>query len=195
MSWILAALVSTVSISDFSVGRKWHWNYFDSHDQIYSSEQYEVISNNGGKILIEMSSRLPGQTDFHPHHRIEAALADCLNSYRNPVDRQPWSMRMFHLEGSQWIEIEPPSPLAFEEKFNCNPYRHDSSEYLTLVKDSPVGEIFSHLRWRRIEGSWYFNSGMNSGVVYEKDFPHSAGGETYHMRMDMDAPLSRGFEI
>lgn len=175
--------VATISSSDLSAGQKWHWNYFDAAGAMYSSEQYEVLENNNDVILIEMSSHFPGETVYKPHHRIEIPLEDCLRSYSDPLEKKPWSMRMFYLDNGKWNETEPPSTLAFEEKFNCNPYRHDSREYLTVFKTSPMGEAFAQKRWRTQESSWFMNSGNHAAVVYEKDFPHGAGGETYHMRL------------
>lgn len=176
--------VATVSAADFSVGRQWRWNYFDGGDELYSSEQYTVIENNNGEVLIEMASHFPNETVFKPHHRIRVNVGDCLKAYQDPWSKKSWSMRMFYLEDGAWKPVEPPSTLAFEEKFNCNPYKHDSSEFLTLFRSSQAGELFTQRRWRRIEGSWYMNVGPFKAVSFEKAFPHGAGGDTYHCRFD-----------
>lgn len=176
--------VATISAADFHVGRQWRWNYFDGRDVIYSVEQYTVIESKNGVVLIEMSTHFPNETVFKPHHRIQVNIADCLNSYADPLQKRSWSMRMFFLDKGVWRETTPPSPLAFEEKFNCNPYKHDSNEFLTVFRQSPAGELFMQQRWRRLESSWYMNVGPHKAVSYEKEFPHGAGGETYHCRFD-----------
>lgn len=176
--------VATVSSADFSAGRQWRWNYFDGKDALYSVEQYTVIENKNGVVLIEMSTHFPNETVFKAHHRIQVNIAECLNSYADPLQKKAWNMRMFFLDNGVWRETTPPSPLAFEEKFNCNPYKHDSNEFLTLFRQSPAGEIFMQQRWRRLESSWFMNVGPFKAVSFEKEFPHGAGGETYHCRFD-----------
>jgi hypothetical protein len=178
------APVAVVSAANFPVGQEWRWNYTDSVGNPYSYEQYTVIENDNGVILIEMASHFPGETVFKAHHRIQVPLEDCLRAYLNASAGSPWLMRMFFLDSGVWKETEPPSTLAFEEKFNCNPYQYDSREYLTVFRSSPRGEVFAQKRWRKIEGSWFMNSGELAGVMFEKEFPHNAGGETYHVTFD-----------
>lgn len=176
--------VATVTAHDFQVGRQWRWNYYDGKGAVYSSEQYTVIQNLNGEILIEMSTHFPGQTLFKPHHRILVRVEDCLRAYRDPFEKWAWSMRMFYLDKGTWNETTPPSTLAFEEKFNCNPYKHDSREFLTEFRTSQAGELFAQRRWRRLESSWFMRYGPNAGVSFEKEFPRGAGGETYRCRFD-----------
>ncbi len=176
--------VSVVSSADFVAGRWWRWNYFDAAGKIYSSEQYTVLENNNGVVLIEMSSHFPGETVFKPHHRILVSVENCLRSYNDPLLKKSWSMRMFYLDQGRWNETEPPSTLAFEEKFNCNPYKHDSREFLTVFRASAAGEIFAQQRWRTVASSWFMNVGGSAAVMFEKEFPHGAGGETYRCRFE-----------
>lgn len=174
--------VATISPEFFEPGRTWTWEYYQEGVTLYSVEKYEVIENIEGEVTLEMSTHFPGQGTFKAHHRLRVNIDRCLAAYANRADIKPWSFRIFHRLQNKWIEVEPPTTLAFEEKFNCNPHRHDSREYLTVFRDSSAGELFMHKRWRNLEGSWFMNAGPEAGVLFEKDFNHGAGTHHYLMR-------------
>jgi len=179
----LPATVPTVAANDFTVGRSWTWDYFDSTGALYSSERYTVISQTGDDILIEMSSAYGTATgdstsdpapneQFNVHHRILANVAQCLGAYTNPAQTKPWSIRMFALTNGQWDEYDPGKTLAFEEKFNCNPHIQTSASapYLTVFSMVDGESVFQQKLWRRLTSSWFSMSGPDMAVAFRKDF-------------------------
>lgn len=182
--------VATISIGDFTSGRSWVWEYRTERGDLYSTEKYSVVSVNGNQVVLEMSTTFFNEGHFQSHHRLVVPLDRCLAAYANPSEVKVWSFKMFFREGEHWREVVPPSTLAFEEKFNCNPYRHDSLEFKTEFKSSPVGELFTHKRWRTLEGTWFMNEGELRGVAFAKKFTHGNGGETYHLSLSKSESLA-----
>jgi hypothetical protein len=172
-----ASALPTVSFDFFRPGRAWTWEYRRADNgSLYSTETYSVVQRAGRQVLLEMSTSFPGQGVWRAHHRLLVNVDRCLAAYRNPVVKEPWSFRMFFKDQSgRWIETEPPTTLAFEEKFNCNPHMHDSREYLTVVRE----DAFMHKRWRTLEGSWFSLEGSEAGVMAEKNFNHGSGTQNY----------------
>lgn len=166
-----------VNASWFTPGRSWTWDYFRTSGELYSTETYTVVQRNGDEVWLEMSTQFPGGDRYSGHHLLQVPVNRCLAAYRNRFVVQPWSFRMFYRDSSgQWTRTEPPTTLAFEEKFNCNPHIHDSNEFLTIFRDD--GHEFMHKRWRTVEGSWF----GPDAVLVEKNFSHGAGSESFVMR-------------
>lgn len=171
-----------VSVETFQPGRSWTWNYWDG-SEIYSSERYTVLSVQGSVVWIEMATRLAGQTEYYPHHRLKVSVDKCLQSYKTSGEPRPWSFSMYYRDGEQWVEMVMSKTLAFEEKFNCNPHRYaKASSYLTMFRDASEGRLFQQKRWGRIESSWFLLEGVEAGVAAEKDFRHEAG-TSYLMKL------------
>ena len=173
----------------FTLGRSWTWDYFlvDANGlpgPLYSTETYTVVHRAKGNVLLEMSTHFSGQGLWRAHHRLLVLLDRCLAAYRNPVQKQPWSFRMFYRkQDGRWAETEATSTLAFEEKFNCNPWIHDSRLYLTDFRQGLGGRIeFMHRLWRRLDSSWFSASGESGGVMSEKYFRRGAGSQDYLVR-------------
>src|SRR5690606_24638351 len=96
---------------------------------LHVTERYSVIASDETFIWIEMSTRYGGQGDFISHHRMRVSVKRCLEAYRNPVQRKPWSFLLYNRgpDGSwQKVGIQGKT-LAFEEKFNCDPNRYENS--------------------------------------------------------------------
>jgi len=176
--------VPVVSSEFFAPGRSWTWDY--SHAQtgeLYSTETYTVVDRAADLVTIEMSTIFPGQGAYRAHHRLIVPVDRCLAAYRNPVQKQPWSFRMFYREqDGHWQETEPPTTLAFEEKFNCNPWINDSRSYLTIFRDGVNGAEFMHKLWRTVETSWFSGESVEAGVMSEKRFNHGNGSQNYIVR-------------
>ena len=142
---LYAQPVATVSLADFAQNKSWSWEYRRDSGELYSTERYTVTNVANGTVTLDMSTTFPDTGNFESHHRIVVNVARCLKAYANPAQFEPWSMRMFHRNGAQWEEVQTTSTLAFEEKFNCNPYRNDSRDFKTVFKNSEAGEkSFSH---------------------------------------------------
>lgn len=188
--------VPTVDARTFEPGRSWTWEYREA-TEFYSTERYTVVSNTGDQVVIEMSSRLKENEAFRPHHRISVSLSQCLSAYANPVEKKPWALKMFNLDHKgQWQEFDPGTTLAFEEKFNCNPhvYQNYGAPYRTVFKSTPVGPLFEHKRWGRLDGSRYFLDGASAGIAAEKRFAKPKGA-SYEFRFVPPTPQPFEFSV
>lgn len=164
--------VPMVQAADFKVGRSWTWDYFDSNGKTYSTERYEVLSQNGDVVLLELSSSYDGGERLTPHHRIEANVASCVRSYSNPVQKKPWSFKMYSRENGRWVPFDPGKTLAFEEKFNCNPNVTGGvgANYETVFATIDGESVFQQKLWRKLESSWFSMTGQERGIAFRKTF-------------------------
>ena len=187
--WAFAqAQVPTVDATDFKPGKSWTWDYFREDGGLYSTETYRVLANHSGQLQIEMSTQVPGQRSFRSHHRLVVPLARCLESYRNPVHRVPWSFEMYYRNAKgRWEQTFPNTTLAFEEKFNCNGHVNDSRDYLTVFRE----DAFMHKFSRVVEGSWFSLTGPDAGVLLEKNFDHGIGSSRFLMKRRPTSPNAR----
>lgn len=179
ISSIASADVSTpavdlpvVSVDDFTVGKTWIWDYFESDGSIYSTERYEVLAVQGSVVLLELSSDYGGGQNLKPNHRLQVDVSQCLRAYRNPVQKQPWKFTMLYLSSGKWTAIEQTNTLGFEEKFNCNPreYLSASAPYLTVYGERNGEPVFQQKLWRRINGSWFGLTGEHRAIAIAHDF-------------------------
>lgn len=177
------AQLPVIQAGDFTVGRAWTWDYSQTDTgERTSSETYTVIERTGSKVLIEMSSMLADETQYRAHHRLLVDVDRCLAAYPSASLRRPWSFRMYYFSEGLWQEMVPPTTLAFEEKFNCNPWVMDSSTNLTVFRDGPRGREFMHMPNRRIEASWFSEAGSDPAVLSEKPFTRRPGFPSYVSR-------------
>ena len=176
--------VPVVRIEEFSVGKSWTWDYFDPKGQVYSTERYTVVAQTGAHLTIEMASDYSGGQNFKSHHRMLVDLNSCLLAYKNPVQKKPWRFQLFYFNRGQWVEIDPPNTLAFEEKFNCNPhtYSKPSEPYLTVTDLVDGTPVFMQKLWRRIEGTWFGLDGRVAAIAVAKSF-NGSPGEVYKMKL------------
>lgn len=174
-----------VSIATFRVGQEWTWDYSSASGEPYSSERYRVVQIQGAKVTFEMASTY-GQPADHPisetpHHRLTANLDRCLKAHRNAADPQPWSVELdfWDARAGIWISAGPTRPLAFEEKFNCNPNPQATLWQHASQLDQKHGRpVFRTLRKNGTDGTWFELQGSNAGVAVEKEF-HQRGQLTY----------------
>ena len=161
-----------ISASDFSVGSSWTWDYTVQNGAPWSTERYTVISKNMSTVLLEISSDYGGSQNLKPNTRLEVDVTKCLNAYANPVQKKPWSFKMYSLTGATWTEFTPPSTLAFEEKFNCNPreYLATGAPYLTVYSAIDGTRVFQQMLWRKLASTWFALQGPEAGVAFSKDF-------------------------
>lgn len=172
--------IPVVDTATFTEGKSWTWEYFNEANELHSTERYTVVKvRKDQKVLIEMATQFPGQTEFTTHHRLLVQVDRCLRAYRYPSRKMPWSYRMFYKDSGGWQDLTPPNTLAFEEKFNCNPHHHDSRELLTEFKDSEQGRLFRHQRLRTKGGTWFHADGEQSAVAAEKFFKRTPGNSYY----------------
>lgn len=162
----------TVVAADFTVGRSWTWDYTQADGKPWSTERYTVVAANGTTVLLEISSDYGGGQNLKPNTRLEVDVAKCLAAYSNPVQKKPWSFKMFSFSSGKWSEFEAPSTLAFEEKFNCNPreYLQPSDQYLTVYSIVDGVRVFQQKLWRRLSASWFAAEGTARGVAVQKEF-------------------------
>lgn len=178
------ARVPVIGIADFSPGRSWTWDYSQTDTgERTSSETYTVTQVAGSNVTIEMSTMFPGESEFHVHHRLIVPLDRCLSAYQNPGVVRSWSFRMFYRdENGNWSETVPPTTLAFEEKFNCDPWVSDTMSLLTVFRDGVNGREFMHKPSRRLEASWFSETGSDVAVLIEKPFTRRPGFPSYVSR-------------
>lgn len=187
-------LLPTVTVDDFTVGRQWTWDYFETTgtEKLYSTERYTVLARRGSEVLIELSSDYNGSQNLKPSHRLRVDVDHCLRAYRNPVQKSPWRFKMYYLSTTTngrgvWTEVDALNTLAFEEKFNCNPrdYQKPSAPYLTVYGEDRGRTVFMQKLWRRIAASWFYLDGPERGVAARKDFPTGVS-ETYSFRLRLN---------
>jgi hypothetical protein len=162
----------TVKPDDFKIGRYWTWDYVEASGNIYSSERYVVVGHADNMVWLEMSTQLPHQVGFNAHHRLQVNVQDCLRAYRNPNQKIGWSFRMFQLENGSWQETGVGKTLAFEEKFNCNPFLFTDAfaNFLTVEKKIGGEEVFQQRLWRRLDSTWFSEGGPDAGIAFMKTF-------------------------
>lgn len=180
-----AVPLPTVGPSTFVVGQEWIWDYSDTAGNPYSTERYRVVEVRGTVVEIEMAStygRPAGQdVPDEPHHRFVADVARCRRAHANPADPQPWSIELFYRDPTtkQWISSGRQHPLAFEEKFNCDPHFRATPYRDPVEIDFRQGVEAFHARARNgTDRSWYELDGTNAAVAVEKEF-HQNGRLTY----------------
>jgi len=161
----------TVASETFAIGRAWTWDYMTAEGQWYSSETYQVINNENDIVSFQMSTRYADRQQIQTHHRLVVDLKKCKESYRNPADRIPWSIKLLSWQEGQWVDSGTTSTLAFEEKFNCNPHAGRSIiQDDALFRNTGFGEIFQLRIRTRPHSSWFFLAGEQAGVQAQKDF-------------------------
>ena len=166
-----------ISLSDFTPGRVWTWNYSQGPD-FFSSERYTVMSRDSEFVWIEMSTRLAGETTYRAHHRIHVSVKSCLNAFSQASGRKAWSYEMYYLNNGKWELYDPSSTLAFEEKFNCNPYLFVDrfQPFLTFFYERANGvRLFEQKPWGKLNASRYLMSGPESAIASEKVFAKRDG--------------------
>lgn len=174
--------VPQVKIEFFELNRKWIWDYFDMDGKLYSSEQYEVLSRKDDVVLIEMSTTFSKDEEFKPHHRIEVNLSRCYKRYRSPLNPVSWSIRLFYKNDEKWVLMSGlDNTLAFEEKFNCDPYQYLSYEKKTIFMQDGEKLLFQHSRWGKDHGSWFFHEGSLSGVLATKKMVSGFSSKPTHI--------------
>lgn len=174
-----------VSAQSFQLGQEWIWDYADAAGAPYSSERYRVVSIRGNLVEFEMSSTY-GQPagepiPENPHHRLIADVARCLKAHANPVSPQAWSIELLYWDQKQakWISGGIQHPLAFEEKFNCDPHARNTPYRDPVQLDQRQGVNTFHAKSRNGQDrSWYELDGTNAAVAVEKEF-HQQGRLTY----------------
>lgn len=161
--------VPTITAETFQVGKTWVWTY-SMDDQVYSTEKYTVLTARPDYVLIEMSTRLPNQTDFVVHHHLAVNPLRCLKAYNNPADFKPWSIVLSYLDNGRWSPVTGlDKTLAFEEKFNCDRNIHRQAQRQTVFTMIPTtaGDslMFQQRRWKNHETSYFFAEGPEAGVM------------------------------
>lgn len=179
------APLPVVSPELFEPGREWIWDYQEASGAPYSSERYRVIARRGSVVEFELSSTYgnpPGAPiPEAPHHRFTADVARCLKAHANPAAPRPWSIEIFSWDAGQarWVSGGIHHPLAFEEKFNCDPHARSTPYRDAVHLDQKQGAGAFHARSRNGQDrSWYELDGTNAAVAVEKEF-HQQGRLTY----------------
>lgn len=172
-----------ISTDMFAVGQSWVWKYYEN-DLLYSTEKYTVLESRPGRVLIEMTTKLRGESSFKVHHRLEANPQKCLEAYKNPADKKPWGIRLYYWQQNQWNLVEGlTNTLAFEEKFNCNPHIKNTPAQKTFfrVLTTQFGnvELFQHQKTGHRESSWYFLDAGVPGILAFKDLSESSAKIQY----------------
>lgn len=175
----------TVTASSFRIGQEWIWDYSEASGAPYSSERYRVIAIRGNIVEFEMASTYGNAAGEPipetPHHRLIADLARCLKAHANPASPQPWSIELLYWDQKQakWISGGIQHPLAFEEKFNCDPHARSTPYRDPVQLDQKQRVDAFHSRSRNGQDrSWYELDGTNAAVAVEKEF-HQQGRLTY----------------
>ena len=119
-----------------------------------------------------MSTRLGDEVEFKLHHRLEVSLKSCLKAYENPLRLRPWRLKMYYWRQDQWNLIEGlNSTLAFEEKFNCNPYSQKlPGKEVAFVEQTTALGLRSLFQFRPFKShtdrtSWFFLNGPEAGLL------------------------------
>jgi hypothetical protein len=195
--WVRVAAAETVSghalqvvSADYFVpGKTWVWKYYED-GVLYSTEKYTVLESSPTRVLLQMSTKLPGQAEFFIHHLQEVNPQRCLRAHKNPVDYRPWSINLYYKDNGRWILVDGlTTTAAFEEKFNCNPHRLHSVQANTLfqVRDTDLGslELFQQRKGRQDDSSWYFNRPDYPGVMAYKRMSQPSEKTQYEIRFSL----------
>ncbi|KYG63748.1 hypothetical protein AZI86_13060 [Bdellovibrio bacteriovorus] len=179
----------TITTDFFKPGQRWHWKYYQD-GSLYSTERYTVLSALQDKVVLEMSTKLAGESDFKVHHRLEVNPQKCLNAYKNPALHKPYSFELYYWRDGKWELVEGlTSPIPFEEKFNCNPHRVKSAYKNTFFQnmDTDLGlqEIFQQRKGRLDMSSWYFNLPDYPGILAYKRMSRPDERVQYHIRFSI----------
>jgi hypothetical protein len=184
-----APVVKTVSAVFFVPGKSWNWKYY-ADGVLYSTEKYTVLESAPTRVLIQMSTKLPGQDQFFVHHLLEANPERCLRARKNPADIRPWSIKLYYRDNGAWTLVDGlTTTAAFEEKFNCNPNVIKNVQSKTLFKtadtDLGVQELFQQRKYRHDISSWYFNVAEYPGVMAYKNMSKPDEKVQYEIRFSL----------
>lgn len=179
------SVLPVIRTEDFWIGREWTWDYVNVDGKAYATEQYTVIEREGSQVTFELASTY-SLTPFYsltvpPHHRLRVDIDRCLRAHRNAADPQTWSIELLFWEAKSesWVSAGISSPLAFEEKFNCNPHPQATTwQWGTEYDVKQAVPAFHHLRKTGTQTSWFEISGEDAAVAIEKEF-HHRGQLTY----------------
>jgi hypothetical protein len=179
----------TITSEYFTPGKSWLWKYYQD-GVLYSTEKYTVLESAPNRVLIQMSTKLPGQTEFFVHHKLEANPQRCLRAHRNPAEYRPWMINLYYRDDGQWTLVDGlTTTAAFEEKFNCNPHRLRTAQvktfFQTLTTDLGGQEIFQQRKGFYDESSWYFDLPDYPGVMAYKRMSRPEEKIQYEIRFSL----------
>ncbi len=181
--------LQAVSADFFKPQQVWHWKYYQD-GKLYSTERYTVLEASPTRVLIQMSTKLPGQDQFFVHHLQEVNPQRCLRAHQNPADYRPWSIKLYYKADGHWELVDGlTTTAAFEEKFNCNPHRVRNNRIETFVqmRDTDLGpqELFQQRKNRQDDRSWYFNLPEYPGIMAFKRMSRPEEKVQYEIRFSL----------
>lgn len=181
--------LQTITPDFFVPGQTWHWKYF-MDGALYSTEKYTILEASPTRVLIQMSTKLPGQEQFVIHHLQEVNPQRCLRAHQNPADYRPWSINLYYKNNGHWELVDGlTTTAAFEEKFNCNPHRVRNNRIETFldVRDTDLGpqEVFQQRKNRQDDSSWYFNIPDYPGIMAFKRMSRPDEKVQYEIRFSL----------
>lgn len=181
--------LKTISPDFFQPGQRWYWKYYQD-GVLYSTERYTVLAATPQRVFFEMATKLSAESTFRAHHRIEVNPQKCLRAYQNPAQHIPYSFQLYYLQNGQWQLVDGlTSPLAFEEKFNCNPYRlkgtYKSTFFQSTETDLGIQELFQQRKGPLDMSSWYFNTTDYPGIMAYKRMSRPQERVQYHIRFSL----------
>lgn len=181
--------LATITPDFFKPGQVWHWKYYQD-GVLYSTERYTILEARPDRVLIQMSTRIAGDSEFIIHHRQEVNPQRCLLAYKNPAQYRPWSIKLYYRNQGQWELIDGlTTTLAFEEKFNCNPHRFQSSyrntHFKTMMTDLGEQELFQQRKGPQDNSSWFFNLPDHPGLMAFKPMSRPEEKVQYEIRFSV----------
>lgn len=116
-----------VTLEQFQPQASWSWAFseFDTKTQKWNApylyEKYTVITVQGSKVTIEMSSSSSYPVESPAHHKFIADVSQCLTAYADYKTKKPWTVTFYTKSfGPHWELVSSShKPLVFIEKFNC----------------------------------------------------------------------------
>ncbi|MGZ3710790.1 MAG: hypothetical protein ACXVBE_03500 [Bdellovibrionota bacterium] len=181
-----AFALPVISLSQLTPGAAFTWSYIELHQDggssPYSTERYEVISQNGMLLTIQMSTRLDhlGQKEFKPTHKFIVDYRKCLDAHRDSRQKHNFLIDLFPANRDGTYDSKPilTEGLAFEEKFNCNPQERKgrpdpyTTNYSTETTFKGEARLFQQKRMTadQITGFYFLDDPELAGVLARKDF-------------------------